>query len=423
MEIELVPKQKPKVSNKRVFVVGSGAAGLMSALSCAQFVPVTLLTDGKLGHSNSMMAQGGIQVPKDTVEDRSAMVNDMLKSARGLASRERIISFVDHIHEAISYLLELGVEFDHDENGDLLRRMAGGLSGPRILSSKDKIGPSVMKALRKRVISSKNIEVCQKCRVENLETIKNAGNNCFQISLKLLNGNSRNKISNNRLEKIKTTTVICASGGKTFTYANNLGKRTTNPYNTNHKIFELLEKIGIEECNKDLYQFQPFGIIMPYRGRGKNIPETITNFSVEIQDRKGMKVCNTKQDRLEMVSSINKAYEEGRAFEFEEGEWGFKLVMKKEEKELIISSLPKLRNILSNDFEGIFVQPVLHYYLGGFEVNCDGESKIDGLFLAGEITSGLHGANRLMGTGLLESLVGGMIAGKRAADHVIIKNS
>ena len=82
-----------------------------------------------------------------------------------------------------------------------------------------------------------------------------------------------------------------------------------------------------------------------------------------------------------------------------------------------------MSSILANDFEGIFVQPVLHYYLGGFEVNCKGESMIEGLFLAGEITTGLHGANRLMGTGLLESLVGGMIAGKRAADHAIRRSS
>ena len=82
-----------------------------------------------------------------------------------------------------------------------------------------------------------------------------------------------------------------------------------------------------------------------------------------------------------------------------------------------------MSSILANDFEGIFVQPVLHYYLGGFEVNCEGEVMIEGLFLAGEITTGLHGANRLMGTGLLESLVGGMIAGKRAAAHAIRRNS
>ena len=60
MEIKVVAWKKPIDPNKHVFIVGSGAAGMMSALSCAQYVPVTILTDGKLGRSNSIMAQGGI---------------------------------------------------------------------------------------------------------------------------------------------------------------------------------------------------------------------------------------------------------------------------------------------------------------------------------------------------------------------------
>ena len=149
--------------------------------------------------------------------------------------------------------------------------------------------------------------------------------------------------------------------------------------------------------------------------RGKNIPETITNFSVKILDKNRIKVCDTKTDRLEMVNSMNKAYQDGRSFDLENGEWGFKLVIPEGKKEQIISLIPKLQSLMENHFEEIYIQPVLHYYLGGFEVNNNGESMIEGLYLAGEITTGLHGANRLMGTGLMESLVGGMIAGKNAA--------
>ena len=404
-------------SGKQVFVIGSGAGGMMAALACAKFNPVTIITDGKLGSSNSVMAQGGIQVPKDSDIDRAAMVEDMLKSSRGLASRERIVNFVANINEAIDYLLDLGVQFDCEKNGTLIRRLAGGLSTPRIVSSKDKIGPAVMNALRKKVISSKNIEILQKCRIENLQVIKRDGKNDFKISWRVL----RKKDSKNNIHKMESMTVstlVCATGGKTFAYAEREGKRTTNPFNTNHKIFELLEKIGFEERNKDLYQYQPFGIVIPSKMRGKNIPETITNFSVEVVDRDGLKVCNTKQDRLEMVKSMNKAFEEGRAFELVDGERGFKLVIPKKKKEQIISVIPKLKSLLENNFEEVYIQPVLHYYLGGFEVNESGESKIKGLFLAGEITTGLHGANRLMGTGLMESLVGGMIAGKNAAQRV-----
>ena len=149
-------------SDRKIYVVGSGAAGMMAALTCAKSGPVTILTDGKLGMSNSLMAQGGIQVPKDTVEDRALMVEDMLKSARGLASKERIVNFVENINESLKYLLDLGVEFDREKDGTLIRRLAGGITSPRIISSKDRIGPAVMNRLREMVISSKKIEIRQK---------------------------------------------------------------------------------------------------------------------------------------------------------------------------------------------------------------------------------------------------------------------
>ena len=404
-------------SKNQVIVVGSGVAGMMTALTCSNYTSVALITDGKLGSSNSLMAQGGIQVPKDSDYDRSAMVDDMMKSARGLASRERIVNFVGNINEVMDYLFDLGVNFDSEKDGKLIRRHAGGLSTPRIVSSKDKIGPTVINALRKKVMSSKNIEIFQKCRVEEIKVNKKDGRNVFKISLREFKKTDSKK-SINQMLSFAASTLVCATGGKTFAYAQRVGKRTTNPFNSNHKIFELLEKIGFEERNKDLYQYQPFGIVIPSKMRGKNIPETITNFSVQIVDRNGQKVCNTKQDRHEMVKSMNKAFKEGRAFELLDGEWGFKLIIPKKKKEQIISVIPKLKSLLENNFEEVYIQPVLHYYLGGFEVNESGESKIKGLFLAGEITTGLHGANRLMGTGLMESLVGGMIAGKNAAQRV-----
>ena len=86
--------------------------------------------------------------------------------------------------------------------------MARGLSGPRIISTKDKIGPSVMKVLRKKVIATKNIEVRQKCRVEDLKLIKKDGKIAYQISFQTLNDNYGYKIGNHRLEMITTTTFF-----------------------------------------------------------------------------------------------------------------------------------------------------------------------------------------------------------------------
>ena len=74
----------------RVAVIGSGAAGMMAALAVAKTCPVLLITDRKLGRSNSLMAQGGLQVPPDDAAERDAMVEDMLASSRGRSSREKV---------------------------------------------------------------------------------------------------------------------------------------------------------------------------------------------------------------------------------------------------------------------------------------------------------------------------------------------
>ena len=95
MSIDIL--RRDNISKNRVCVIGSGAAGMMAALCCSNSCSVTIITDGKLGSSNSLMAQGGIQIPNDSDKDRIAMIEDMWKSARGLASREKILNFVNNI--------------------------------------------------------------------------------------------------------------------------------------------------------------------------------------------------------------------------------------------------------------------------------------------------------------------------------------
>ena len=258
---------------------------MMAALCCSNSCSVTIITDGKLGSSNSLMAQGGIQIPNNSDKDRTVMLEDMLKSSRGLASRDKILNFVNNIDQAMKILLDLGVKFDRHKDGTLIRRLAGGLSSPRIISSTDKIGPVVINALRRKVLSSKNIKVLQKCQVADFQVVDDGIKKSFRISLRFLEKNNLKKNIEENLESFTASTVVCSTGGKTFDFAKRFAKRTTNPSNKNHKMYELLEKIGFEEKNKDLYQYQPFGIVIPSKMRGKNIPETITNFSVEILDK------------------------------------------------------------------------------------------------------------------------------------------
>jgi succinate dehydrogenase/fumarate reductase flavoprotein subunit len=116
-----------------------------------------------------------------------------------------------------------------------------------------------------------------------------------------------------------------------------------------------------------------------------------------------------------MVSAMKRAHDEGRSFVLDHGEWGFKLAVPSARREAIQTAFPKIAGLLGAGEDPILVRPILHYYLGGFPVPTSHEGVVQGLFLAGEITTGLFGASRLMGTGLLDSLVGGIVAGRNAA--------
>lgn len=404
--------------NASVAVIGSGAAGMMAALQAAEVTSVILITDRKLGRSNSLMAQGGLQVPPDSEDERKVMIADMLRSSRGLSNPERVTAFVHNIAPTIAFLHGLGIDFDRDDTGEYVRRFAGGLSRPRIVSSKDQIGPKVMTALRKAV-TAVGFPFLEFCQVDNMSVVETDLGRKIRIGFKAVDDTGDARVVVGEQYEVMADAVVCATGGRSYAYSREIGEDTTNPVNANDRIYGVLKSLGLHEENVDLFQYQPFGIVRPEHARGRCVPETISNFSIDIVDREGKSVCNTHEDRLAMVSAMKEARSQGRAFLFDNGAWAFAMKLPSQDLDTIRKWFPKLSAILRDDIDVLYVRPILHYYLGGFDVNTDYSTSIDGLYLAGEITTGLHGANRLMGTGLLDSLVGGMAAGRNAADYAV----
>ena len=155
-----------KYSEYSVVVIGSGAAGLYSALKISQQIElpdgILLLTKSNLGESNSMYAQGGIvgvlhQNPADTVESH---VNDTLNAGAGLND----VSAVEYISQAsdevVNDLMDCGVNFDKDSNGNLTFTLEAAHSMRRILhAGGDATGKGITEALCRRVNEDENITV------------------------------------------------------------------------------------------------------------------------------------------------------------------------------------------------------------------------------------------------------------------------
>lgn len=390
-----------------IAIVGSGVAGLMAAIAADGAPDTVLFTDGPLGRSNSSMAQGGLQLPPPGADALARFADDMRRSAREPLDDERLRAFVAHVAETIACLVDWGLELDREPSGEVVRRLAGGLSEPRIVSSRDQIGPAIMKVLLGRVRAAA-VTIVDHARVVDIRPLERG------VALDVERGGA--------LETWRARAVICCTGGITWREAQRRHLPSTNPANDNHVLFDRLAAAGLPLDHADFYQYQPYGLAESgHEPVGRCVPESIVNFDVRLLDRDGAEVGAVGQDRYALTQRLFAAAEAGRAVRLDDGAPGFWLTLSDVDPDALRRHFPKLVQYLERHGglgKDVLVFPFLHYYLGGFRVNARCESPRPGLLLAGEMVGGLHGRNRLMGNGITDSLVHGRLAGLTAREYV-----
>jgi len=386
-------------SDRGVVVVGGGAAGLMAAVAAAESGARPLLvTDGPVGRSNSVMAQGGIQMPAPTAESRASLVADMLRSARVPVDVGRVRRFADELGSTVEMVAGWGLPLDRDERGDPVRHTAGGMSEPRVVSIGDRLGPSLVKVLR--------------ARLEDLGVEVRTG-----VSIDDLVPGPDGVVLQGSEGALRARAVVVATGGVAYDEAKRLGERTTNPPNDNGRVVRLLRRLGLPTVHESHFQYQPFGLVEIGGPTGVCVPETIAELPVRLVDRLGRPVAPPGADRLEITDAIFAALHRGDGVTTGQGS-GVLLTLGDVDGAEVASRFPSLHRTLARHGllgADVVVRPFLHYWLGGFVTDGECATTIPGLYLAGEITGGLHGRNRLMGNGIADSLVHGRRAGMAAA--------
>ncbi len=391
-----------------IVVVGSGAAGLMAAIHAAKGGGCAVLTDGPLGRSNSIMAQGGLQLPRPGAAALRLFEEDICRSARDEVDAARVKTFVENVASTMEDLVGWGLELDREAGGDFVRRSAGGLSEPRVVSVRDQIGPAIVKVLRK-IVEQSSIEILEHTKVVDLRAC--AGG--LELDVLMRDGDAK---------QIRAKAVVVCTGGTTYAEAQRKSQPTTNPANINHELFERIRALGIPLIQADYYQYQPFGVVDTWgKDVGRCVPESITNYPVRLLDRDRQDIGEIRRDRYELTNLMFDLADKGRAVEIAGGRRGFWLTLSDVPVETLETNFPKVYRLLQrSDTVGqdILVYPFLHYHLGGFRTGPAGSTAIPGLYLAGEMVGGLHGRNRLMGNGITDSLVHGAIAGRAAREYV-----
>ncbi len=395
-----------------VLVIGGGGAGCAAALHAHEHgAKAILATKLRLGDSNTVMAQGGMQI---AVTDEDSPITHFLDTLKGGHMKNDHLLLKTMVEEGPSiakWLLELGVLFDRDSDGNLHVKKGGGSSKPRLLTCSDYTGLEIMRVLKDEVLNRK-IQLLEFCAA--VELLSDAGGACTGAVLR--------DLDNKRFIVVAAKTVILATGGIGRLHIQ--GFPTSNHYGATGDGLAMAYRMGAKLLQIDTFQYHPSGAVYPEQLVGALVTEGIRSEGGHLVNSRGERFVNELDTRDVVSSSIIRECEEGRGIRTMSGRVGVWLDTPLLEVEHGPGTCEKHFPAMVRQYERfgidiskdpVLIYPTLHYQNGGVKIDVNGESEVKNLFVAGEASGGLHGRNRLMGNSLLDLMVFGKRSGTTAA--------
>ena len=368
-----------------VIVVGTGVAGLFSALNLPRGMRVLLITKSEEESSDSFLAQGGICMLRGE-EDYESYVQDTLRAGHYENRMESVDLMVRTSPEIIADLVRLGVEFEREGAGFAFTR-EGAHSRPRILFHKDITGREITSKLLSAVRERSNVEIRPYTTMTDLLVEDGV---CRGIEARGAQG---------QVTQIRAGYTILATGGIGGRYPHS----TNFPHLTGDAL-DLAARYGIRTEHLDYVQFHPTTLYSKEPGRRFLISESVRGEGALLYNHRGKRFV----DELLPRDVVTKAIREEMAREGSECVW---LSMEPIPRQTILHHFPNIyKHCLEQGYdvtrEPIPVVPAQHYFMGGIWVDRDSRTSMERLFAVGETScNGVHGANRLASNSLLESLV------------------
>jgi len=391
-----------KYSNYSAIIIGSGIAGLYAALKIEQQdkLPdgILLITKSNLGESNSNYAQGGmVGVMKENKKDSTTShISDTIKAGAGLSEFNTVKFISENSDKVIKDLLNFGVEFDRNENGELTFTLEAAHSVNRVLhSGGDATGRMIEQALCSKVKGNKNIDIYE--QTVAVELLVNSNSECKGVLV-------FNDITK-EYETIYSSVVILATGG-----IGQLYKYTTNPAGATGDGLALAYNAGAVMQDMEFVQFHPTALAIDGDESRFLISEAVRGEGAKLVDSDGVEFMHKYDERLELAPRdiVTRAnYNEMKKHNSDCVYLNASCIdTDKIKKRFPNISKKCLENGIDMAHDFIPVAPAAHYYMGGVKTNIEGKTSINGLYAFGEVSStGLHGGNRLASNSLLECVV------------------
>jgi len=408
-----------------VLVIGAGLAGLRAAIAVNQKnVKVAVLTKVHPVRSHSGAAQGGINAalgnnPRGGFDSPEKHAFDTVKGSDYLADQPAALKFTKMAPEVILELEHWGCPFSRFGDGKIAQRPFGGAGFPRTCYATDKTGHVILHTLYEQAVrfehasERQNFSIYEEFLVTRLVIEDNECRGVIAYNM-----------ATGELEAFMAEAVIFATGGAGRVYL-----PTTNSHLSTGMGVAIPYWAGVPVKDMEFVQFHPTtlyptGILMTEgcRGEGgflvnKDGERFLANYS---DSAKAMEVAPRDIVSRNMQTELN----QGRGAD---GMY-IHLDLRHLGAEKIMARLPGIRDIAMNfvDVDPITtpipVRPGQHYTMGGIDTDEFGATAVPGFYAAGECACvSVHGANRLGGNSLLETLVFGKIAGEAAADFVQAK--
>ena len=423
-----------------VVVIGAGGAGIRAAIeSSAMGARTALVCKSLLGKAHTVMAEGGIAAAMGNVwaEDNwKVHFRDTMRGGK-LLNNWRMAQL--HAQEAPERVLELeewGAMFDRTKEGLILQRDFGGHRYARLAHVGDRTGLEMIRTLQQRAVH-KGIDVFMECTIQRLLTSSGAVSGAF--------GYWR---ETGKFVLFGAKAVVLATGG-----IGKAWKITSNSWEYTGDGTAMALEAGADLIDMEMVQFHPTGMVWPPSVRGLLVTEGVRGDGGTLKNADGKRfmfdyvpdffradTAETEQEadgwytdkknnrrtpdllpRDEVARAINTEVKSGRG----SPHGGVFLdIASRRPADYIRKRLPSMyqqfKELADVDITAVPMEvgPTCHYVMGGVRVDADtAATTVPGLFAAGEVAAGLHGANRLGGNSLSDLLVFGRRAGAAAAEH------
>jgi succinate dehydrogenase / fumarate reductase flavoprotein subunit len=426
-----------------VLIIGAGGAGLRAAIEASSMgLSVGLICKSLLGKAHTVMAEGGVAAALGNVEPKDnwkVHFRDTMKGGRYMNQWRMAQLHAMEAPDRVNELEAWGALFDRTKDGRILQRNFGGHKYPRLAHVGDRTGLEMIRTLQQHGIHT-GMQVYMECTITRLLGDRDRVSGCF--------GYWR---ETGKFVVFEAKAIVLATGGIGRAF-----KINSNSWECTGDGQGLAYLLGAELLDSEFMQFHPTGMVWPPSVRGTLITEGVRGEGGTLRNKDGKRIMFDyihplyKNETADTEAEADRWLKEStsgttstakrtpdllprdivaRAIhtEVKAGRGSphggvFLDIFSRRTAEDIKKKLPAMyhqfKELGDVDItkEPMEVGPTAHYTMGGIRVDPDTqETRVKGLFAAGECAGGMHGSNRLGGNSLSDLLVFGRIAGFNAA--------